>query len=405
MIRPFYFPNGRLISWPAFLCAALCVSLAQFDTAQGAENDLDHLIEPGYKPAEAADEQGLWMEFEEMERGLSQSAMLVRDTELNNYINGIVCRVAGDYCNDFRVYLVRNPGFNASMTATGMMQIWTGLIVRASSSDDIAAVVGHEIAHYTRMHSLEGFRKLKAHMTRASFFDLGFAVFTGVALPVGQAAALLNYLAFNREQETEADLVGTRLLAQAAYNPHASYRVWNQLLAEENAAVAKREKPGVFSQTHPNSADRSAYLKRYVESQYGPADVEPVADDAFLEILNRHYLFLMEDQLDTNRFGRTRDILTRHTSIGVEPALVNYFFGEMYRQRGNPGDQELAIAAYTKSTEGRLTPPEAHKNLGYLRLKRGEMSEARAQFRQYLDIRPDASDRAMIEFYLEDVEE
>lgn len=381
------------------LCA---VAIAQMFIAAAAiaDTSFDHLIEPGYLPAESADEQGLWMEFEDMERRLRQSALLVRDPDLNNYINEIVCRVAGPYCNDFRVYLVRNPGFNASMTATGMMQIWTGLIVRASSTDDIAAVVGHEIAHYTRLHSLHGFRNLRAQMARASFFDIGLAVITGVAVPVGQAAALLNYLAFNREQETEADLLGARLLAEAAYNPHASYRVWNQLLGEEEAAIAKREDPGLFAQTHPNSADRAKYLKSFVEGRYGPADIENTADEAFLTILNMNYLSLMEDQLDTNRFGRTRDMLTRHTRIGVERGLVNYFFGEMYRQRNEPGDQELAIAAYTKSIEGNMTPPDAFKNLAYLRLKRGEEAEAMKQFRNYLDADPDASDRAMIEFYL-----
>jgi predicted Zn-dependent protease len=366
----------------------------------GAAEELDHLIKPGYQPEEAQDEQGLWMEFKEMERELNKSALLVRDAELRNYIEGIVCRVAGDYCNDFRVYLVRNPGFNASMTATGMMQVWTGLIVRASSTDEIAAVIGHEIAHYTRLHSLQGLRKLKSRMTTGSVFDVGLAVLTGVSTPLGQAAAMLNYLSFNREQETEADLLGTRLLAEAAYDPHAAYGVWYRLLEEENAAAVKREKIGMFSRTHPNSEDRASYLKNYVDSRYGPPDVEQVADQELLDILNHNYLLLMEDQLDTNRFGRTREILGRHARIGVQPGLVNYFFGEMYRQRGDEGDQKLAIAAYTKSVESGTAPAEAYKNLGYLYLKAKDLPRAQDSFRQYLEINPGASDRAMIEFYL-----
>jgi len=365
-----------------------------------ADEPLDHLIEPGYVPEEAADEQGLWMELADIERELNKSAMLVRDADLNNYVQRIVCRVADDYCEDFRVYMVRNPGFNASMTATGMMQIWTGLVVRASSTDEIAAVVGHEIAHYTRLHSLQRFRKIKSKMASATVFDLGLVVLTGVPAPLGQVTALLSLLSFNREQETEADLLGTRLLAEANYDPHASYEVWNRLLDEENAAAVKREKIGIFSKTHPNSRDRANYLNSYVVSNFGPADVEKVADQALLDILNKHYLFLMEDQLDTNRFGRTREILVRHTKIGVEPSLVNYFFGEMYRQRGDDGDQELAMAAYTKSIEGGKAPAEAYKNLGYLLLKAKENKRAQSRFRQYLDIRPEASDRAMIEFYL-----
>ena len=363
---------------------------------------IDHLIPPGYTPEEAADEKGLWMEFEEMERSLNKSALLIRDPELVNYVNGIVCRVAGDYCNDFRVYLVRNPGFNASMTATGMMQIWTGLIVRATSTDEIAAVIGHEIAHYTRMHSLEGFRALKNKMAAASFFDIGFAVLTGVSAPIGQATALLTYLSFNREQETEADLLGTRLLAEAGYDPHAAYNVWYKILMEEEAAAVKGRKPGMFSQTHPNSADRAAYLKDFVETWFGPPAEDTGTDPELLRVLNNNYTLLMEDQIDTNRFGRTEEILRRHGEMGVTPGVLHFFHGEMYRQRGGEGDAELAINAYEMATEQEIVPPEAWKNLGYLYLKQKDLPKAQANFRQYLEAAPQASDRAMIEFYLEE---
>ena len=380
-------------------CLAVAFSAAE---TRAVDQDIDHVIPPGYEPEEAADEKGLWMEFEEMEFSLNKSALLVRDAELVNYTQGIVCKVAGDYCNDFRVYLVRNPGFNASMTATGMMQIWTGLIVRATSTDEIAAVIGHEIAHYTRLHSLQGFRSLKSKMAAASFFDLGFAVLTGVSAPVGQATALLSFLSFNRSQETEADILGTRLLAEAGYDPHAAYEVWYKILAEEAAAAVKRRKPGLFSQTHPNSNDRAEYLKNFVIDRYGPSYSDGSADPALLEILNNNYMLLMEDQLDTNRFGRTEEILNRHREIGVEPGILYFFYGEMHRQRGEAGDIELAMDAYRKSIEQDAVPAEAYKNLGYLHLKNKDIKSAQVSFRKYLEVDPKASDRAMIEFYLEE---
>jgi predicted Zn-dependent protease len=385
----------------ATIIVCLTVTLAAANTL-AIDEDIDHLIPPGYQPEEAADEKGLWMEFEEMEISLNKSALLIRNPELVNYVSGIVCKVAADYCNDFRVYLVRNPGFNASMTATGMMQIWTGLIVRATTTDEIAAVIGHEIAHYTRLHSLQGFRSLKSKMAAASFFDLGFAVLTGVSAPVGQATALLSYLSFNRSQETEADILGTRMLAEAAYDPHAAYEVWYKILAEEEAAAVKRRQPGLFSQTHPNSRDRAEYLKNFVSDRYGPSYSDGTADPVLLQILNNHYYLLMEDQIDTNRFGRTEEILSRHADIGVEPGILYFFHGEMYRQRSEDGDLELAMAAYKKSIEQEEVPAEAYKNLGYLYLKSKDVSNAQANFRKYLEADPEASDRAMIEFYLED---
>jgi len=367
-----------------------------------AQQDVDHKIPPGYAPEHGPDEAGIWLQIEEYEKAIQRSALLVKDPEINNYVDAIVCRVAGDYCEDFRVYVIRNPGFNASMTASGVMQVWTGLLLRSQSSDEVAAVIGHEIAHYTRLHSLERLRSIKKSMAAGSIFDLGVTILTGVSAPVGTTTAMLSALSFSREQESEADFLGARMIAEAAYDPHAAYRVWEAIIAEEEAAAVKREEPGMFAQTHPDAAVRALTLKEWITARYGPPDAEIVSNAEHIEILDRHYLFLMEDQLDTNRFGRTEDMLRRHSAMGVEPSLIRYFYGEMFRQRGGEGDAQRAMDAYLHSIEGGAAPPEAYKNLGYLHLKAGDLEKAQERFREYLELAPDASDRAMIEFYLEE---
>jgi predicted Zn-dependent protease len=371
-----------------------------------ASEDFDtvtHKIPPGYEPKPERDEQGLWSEMEDLELAINKSALLLRTGDLVDYINTVVCRVAGPYCADLRVYVIRNPNFNASMAPNGMMQIWTGLIVRASSTDEIAAVVGHEIAHYTRLHSLQQLRALKNSMTAGAVFDMALALTTGVDVPVGQLTAMFRALAFSREQESEADFLGTKLMADAEYDPHANYIVWQKILAEEKAAVAKGRKPAGFVSTHPPSDKRAARLEALVTERYGPSSIGQLADQALLDVLNSNYIMLMEDQLDTNRYGRTLEILRRHAEIGVDMGLVNFFYGETYRQRGADGDHSLAMAAYNESIASGNAPAEAYKNLGYLLLKEKDRAAAREAFTQYLDLAPDASDRAMIEFYLEDL--
>ncbi len=378
------------------LVALLCASLAI------GQEYVDHKIPPGYEPEQGPDEKGLWMEVDEYEKAIQHSALLVTDPEINNYVGSIVCRVAAEYCEDFRVYVIRNPGFNASMTATGSMQIWTGLLLRARSSDEVAAVIGHEIAHYTRLHMLERLRGLKKGMAAGTLLDLGIAIFSGVSIPVGQTAALLSALSFSREQESEADFLGARLIAEAAYDPHAAYLVWEGLIAEEASAAVKRREPGLFSKTHPDAEDRAAELKTWIEAKYGPGDAEASSNNEHIKMLEEHYLFLMEDQLDTNRFGRTEELLQRHSAMGIDPSLVRFFYGEMFRQRGKEGDDERAMVAYLHSIEGGSAPSLTYKNLGYLYLKAHKMPEAQLNFRRYLEADPKASDRAMIEFYLEE---
>jgi len=210
----------------------------------------------------------------------------------------------------------------------------------------------------------------------------------------------MNALAFSRGQEQEADLLGAQMLADASLDPHAAYRVWQNVIAEEEAAAVKKRKPGLFAQTHPEAQSRVDVTKEWVTSRYGPADKEIVADDDLIQILNNHYYFLMEDQIDTNRFGRTKELLERHSEMGVEPGIIYFFYGEMFRQRNEEGDRDMAKSAYRHSIETGNAPSEAYRNLGYLHVKEKDMDAARSNFRTFLEREPEATDRAMIEFYL-----
>ena len=109
-----------------------------------------------------------------------------------------------------------------------------------------------------------------------------------------------------------------------------------------------------------------------------------------------------EDQVDTNRYGRTGFLLDLHAEIGIDLSVVNFFRGEMYRQRGEEGDGDRALQAYQAAIEGENAPPEAFRNAGYLLLKKKQLANAQAMFSQYLTREPNATDRDMIEFYMEE---
>ncbi len=364
--------------------------------------DIEPKIPPGYTPLKDEDEKGLWMEVDDYEKAVRASALLVDDAGLNNYVREAACRVAGDYCGDLRIYVLRNPDFNASMTPNGMMQVWTGLLLRVSSEDELAAVLGHELAHYVRLHTLDRLRRIKVSLAAGTLVDFGLIVLAGIPIPVGQMTAVADAMAFSREQEEEADLLGVRFMANSEYDPYASSRVWTMLVEEEAKATAKQQKPGVFNKTHPDAAKRAETLVRYVREHFGTTGGDDIGRARHVEILNRHYMMLMEDQIDTNRFGRTLAMLDKHKQIGVNESPVDFFYGEMYRQRDQVGDKEKAKNAYSRAIEGADPPPLAYRNLGYMNLKEGDTEQARHNFSQYLLLSPNATDREMIEFYLEE---
>jgi len=378
-----------------------CLSL-NISVLPAAEHHVKPRIPPGYKPIDAQTEKGLWMELDEYETAIRQSALLVKDKPINDYVKSAACKVAGDYCNDIRIYIIRNPSFNASMTANGVMQVWTGLLIRVSNESELAAVLGHELAHYTQLHTLERLRQIREKMAAGSIIDFGIMLATGVAIPVGQLSAIASAMAFNRDQEEEADLLGVSFMAKSGYDPHAAARVWEMIVQEEESAVAKSTEPGMFSKTHPNSTDRIATLKKYVSETYSEGPENPEDRNSHSDILSRYYMMLMEDQLDTNRFGRTQNMLRKHMEIGVEQGLIHFFQGEMYRQRNDEGDLELAKASYELAVGGNSPVADAYRNLGYIELKQGNSSKAIKKFRRYLELKPNADDRAMIEFYLQE---
>ena len=386
-------------AWRGIAVGLLALSCAAA-AAAAAPTAPEPKLPPGYKPEIKRDERGLWMEMEEFEQAIQRSPLLVRDAELNAYLKDTMCRVARDYCADVRIYLVRNPGFNASMAPNGMMQVWTGLLLRVGSEDELASVLGHELAHYMRADSIERFRRIRDRMSGGSILSFGLAIATGVYVPIGEAGAMLSVLAFSREQEQNADLLGALLIAEAGFDPHASYLVWERLMEEEHRAESRAEEPALFMRTHPLSAERSRTLREWINANYGPEPAQLPGVETHRRLLEQHYMMLMDDQLKTHRYGRTAYILERNAALGIDPGLVEYYRGRTFMQRGEDGDAALAQAAFEAAIATGRAPAAAHRELGYLLLKAKDLAAAQASFATYLEAAPDADDRAMIEFYI-----
>ena len=112
-------------------------------------------LQPGERPGLETTEAGLWMLMDKMEERLKTSGRVVEDDALDAYMRDIVCRLEPAHCPHIRIYVVDVPYFNANMAPNGMMQVWTGLLVRTENEAQLAFVLGHELAHYVRRHSLQ----------------------------------------------------------------------------------------------------------------------------------------------------------------------------------------------------------------------------------------------------------
>ena len=158
----------------------------------------------------------------------------------------------------WEVNLIGSQQINAFCMPGGKIVFYTGLIDKLKLSDDeIAMVMGHEMAHALREHSREQLAKTQA---TGLGIRLGGGIF-GLG-DMGTAAANLGgkllTLKFSRSDETDADLVGLELAARAGYNPQAAVTLWEKMgEANGNGGIG-------FLSTHPTGPNRIANLQANV---------------------------------------------------------------------------------------------------------------------------------------------
>jgi predicted Zn-dependent protease len=150
----------------------------------------------------------------------------------------------------WQVIALNSKELNAFCMPGGKIAFYTGLLDQLQLTDDeVAMVMGHEIAHALREHARERMGKTSATKMGASLLSslLGLGN-TGDAL-LNMGGQLLT-LKFSREDETEADLVGMELASRAGYDPRAGISLWKKM-----SAAAKGAPPQWLS-THPASDTR-----------------------------------------------------------------------------------------------------------------------------------------------------
>jgi predicted Zn-dependent protease len=156
----------------------------------------------------------------------------------------------------WEVNLIKSDELNANCGPGGKIIFYTGLMDSLKLTDDeIAAILGHEIAHALREHGREA-------MSKAYGIEMakqGAGALLGLSQDsLALADTVANYgmtLPNSRANENEADLIGLELAARAGYNPNAAITLWNKMSKASEGA------PPEFMSTHPASSSRIASLQ------------------------------------------------------------------------------------------------------------------------------------------------
>lgn len=233
--------NKRLISLiAAAVLGVLTLSGCQSTTAGGATGqDRKQLLT---KPEAEVNRESA-IAYNDMLAQARAARVLNTNRSYNNRVNTISKRLinqVGVFRPDaknwkWEVNVFTTNDVNAFCMAGGKIGVFTGIIDQLQLTDDeLAAIIGHEIAHALREHTRE-------KMSQAEATQTGLSLVSGLAGLSGNQSKLADQVVkaamtmpFSRQMESEADIMGLELMARAGYNPNAAPEVWRKMKAIED---------------------------------------------------------------------------------------------------------------------------------------------------------------------------
>ncbi len=203
------------------------------------------------------------------ERQILQKARLSHNPRYNAMVKRVASRIAKVAEEEFHpgykweFYVLESPQINAFCLPGGKIFVYTGLLKLVQNDDQLATVIGHEVAHAILRHGSERVsmgmvgqmgKELLAKGLQMSgsrwgpLFDLAYGVGTkyGVLYP------------YSRKFEYEADQLGLYLMYKACYNPYEAIKFWQRMMRASKAKVPE------FLSTHPSDIHRIEALRRYI---------------------------------------------------------------------------------------------------------------------------------------------
>lgn len=189
-----------------------------------------------------------------------------RDAAMNARARRVADRIvqaAGLADRPWEVVVFDSNDRNAFVLPGGQIGVYSGMMQLASTDDQLAAVLGHEVGHVVGRHAAERASQqvgagLGAQVLGGLLGGQGLGSAEQLSQIFGMGAQYGVILPYSRGNESEADLLGVDYMVRAGYNPREAIELWRKMAAEGAA------RGPAFLSTHPNPEARIAEIERYI---------------------------------------------------------------------------------------------------------------------------------------------
>ena len=318
----------------------------------------------------------------------SKHFQFIKDPLLVDYVNRVGKRVLSAMPPqpfNYRFHIIKEDTFNAFAIPAGHIFINSGLMAAMETEDELAGILGHEIAHVTARHISDRIKRSKklsmvalAGMVAGAFLGVGGSSEAAQAVTSGAMAASQSLsLAYSREDERQADQLGLRYLEKAGYSGRGLLDVMRKIRSKQ--WYDSNQFPGYLS-THPGSAERMATIDAWL-SQHPDAPVSGPVKKTY--VFDRAHARLVamygEEILALSRFKRK-------VEKTPENPVARYGYALALTRKG---DTEGALEQLRKALEKRAFDPYFLNDLGRIYFLAGRYHEALGTLEGAVDVEPD----------------
>jgi predicted Zn-dependent protease len=318
----------------------------------------------------------------EFRREAKKHFKFVNNPEVERYMDRVGQRILsamGPQPFDYRFFVIEDSQLNAFAVPGGSIYMYTGLIEKAKSTDEIAGVLGHEITHIKGHHMARS--SGPDAISVLSLLSMVLLARSGsgaqAAGAVGQAVAATRQIAYSRQLEMEADTLGARYMAAAGYDPKGSLGFLKTL--DQERALNPVDVPA-YLMTHPVSQERVANMEQILRS-LPKTEPRPEQPDP----LKKMQIIIRMDRRDGDAVLSEYEKLVRQNPQSAELLHLLAFAQQL------KGQLPQAEKNYEKARQ--LKPDNAglQRDLGRLYTQMEDIPAARTAFDRALALEPKES--------------
>lgn len=365
MLKPW-----RVERWPA-----CCVSLFLVGMLVSGCRSMAPLL-PSVSPPAEDEEVRISREFR---REAKKHFKFLNQPEVERYVDRIARRIlsaTGPLAFDYRFFVLIEDQLNAFAVPGGSIYLFTGLIERAKSTDELAGVLGHEIVHIKARHMARssGPDAISVLSLLASVMLARSGSGGAAAGVVGQAVAATRQAAYSRQLEMESDTLGTRYMAAAGFDPRGTLAFLKTM--EQERQLNPIDVPA-YILSHPLNQERVANAELVVKSLNAG---KPRSDDN--EGLKKVQILIRMERTNREAVVAEYEKLVQKDPNNAELLHLLGF------AQFNLGQLAAAQKSYEKSWRLRPDHIALLREIGRLSSQTGDHESARKAFNRAIELDP-----------------